>query len=79
MIHAQLQEREMKPQWHEHNWPQIFQNQDGHWFGVRDGWEMNIVPDFKGDAAWLLREDGEFLEYGDYSPNWRESLEKRPT
>lgn len=67
-----------KPSWGDHNWPQIFQNEVGNWFGAREGWSMSIAKDFKGDAVWLLREDGEFLSFGDYSGDWRDSLEARP-
>lgn len=74
-----MQTAQGKPQWSQHNWPHIFQNERGHWFGVRDGWTMQIVKEFKGDSVWLLREDGEFLGFGDPSPHWHESLESRPS
>jgi len=69
---------EGKPSWDSHNWPQIVQDSSGNWFGVRDGWAMSIVGRVKGDELNLLREDGEFLQRGTPSPDWRTSLERRP-
>ena len=68
-----------KPSWDSHQWPQIVQDSSGNWFGVREGWTMRIVPSYKGDELWLLREDGEFLSHGECSQGWRTSLEQRPT
>ncbi|MGN8004140.1 hypothetical protein ACTJKQ_13210 [Acidovorax sp. 22279] len=67
-----------KPSWDSHTWPQIVQDSSGNWFGVREGWTMSMVGTFKGDELNLLREDGEFLQRGTPSPNWRTSLEQRP-
>lgn len=71
--------QEGKPSWSSHAWPQIVQDSSGNWYGVRDGWTMSIVRQFKGDELNLLREDGEFLQRGTPSQNWRTSLEKRPS
>ena len=68
-----------KPSWGSHTWPQIVQDSSGNWYGVREDWTMSIVANFKGDELNLLREDGEFLQRGSPSPNWRTSLEQRPT
>lgn len=67
-----------KPSWDSHGWAQIFQNEDGHWFGVREGWTMNVVDAWKGKTVWLLREDGGFLSRGEVNPDWENSLEQRP-
>lgn len=67
-----------KPAWDSHSWPQIVQDSAGNWFGVHENWTMSIVAGFKGDELSLLREDGEFLQFDDPSPNWRTSLERRP-
>lgn len=67
-----------KPSWDSHTWPQIVQDSSGNWFGVREGWTMSMVGTFKGDELNLLREDGEFLQRGTPSTNWRTSLEQRP-
>src|SRR5574343_1511651 len=34
---ARRAELHNKPGWANHQWPQIFQNEDGHWFGARAG------------------------------------------
>ena len=68
-----------KPDWGTHNWPQIFNDGDGRWFGVRQGWKLkdHISNEWKGRQVHLLREDGEFLKYGEHS-DWENSLEQRP-
>lgn len=68
-----------KPSWNDHVWPQIFNDGEGHWFGVKEGWslEAHISNQWKGRQVSLLREDGEFLCYGKH-PDWEESLEERP-
>lgn len=68
-----------KPSWDAHDWPQIFNDGDGHWFGVRDGWDLkaHISDGWKGRRASLLRGDGAFLCYGAH-PDWENSLEQRP-
>ena len=32
---ARRAELQNKPRWGKHGWPQIFQNEDGHWVGAR--------------------------------------------
>ena len=67
-----------KPSWGSHTWPQIVQDSEGNWYGVKAGWTMSVAGEWEGDKLWLLREDGEFLQRGPYSPEWRASLEQRP-
>lgn len=68
-----------KPDWSEHEWPQLVQSPDGHWFGVMAGWKMIIHQDFKeGDVFSLLSSDCEWLAYGPVI-DWRNSLEQRPS
>ncbi|WP_447742454.1 hypothetical protein [Pseudomonas laurentiana] len=67
-----------KPGWDEHAWPQVVQSTDGHWYGVKAGWKMNIHQDFKeGDTFSLLSSDCEWLARGP-TGDWRNSLEGRP-
>lgn len=68
-----------KPGWDEHAWPQIVQSNDGHWYGVKSDWKMNIHQDFKeGDTFSLLSRDCEWLARGPIG-DWRNSLEQRPS
>ena len=66
-----------KPEWKDHDWPQIVQANDGHWYGVVAGWVMRIHQDWKeGDVFSLLSRDCEWLGYGPVI-DWRNSLERR--
>lgn len=68
-----------KPDWSTHDWPQIVQNNNGNWFGVKAGWKMDIHEDFKeGETFSLLSEDGQFLKRTKILGDWRQSLESRP-
>lgn len=69
-----------KPGWANHQWPQIFQNEDGHWFGVRSAWDFkaHIGGGWKGEGVSLLRDDGEYLQSGEILGDWRDTLENRP-
>ena len=73
-------ELQNKPSWGKHGWPQIFQNEDGHWFGARAEWDFkaHISGGWKGDGVSLLRDDGEYLRSGTILGDWRDTLEKRP-
>ena len=73
-------ELQNKPSWGKHSWPQIFQNEDGHWFGARAEWDFkaHISGGWKGDGVSLLRDDGEYLRSGTILGDWRDTLEKRP-
>lgn len=70
-----------KPSWQSHNWAQIFQSEQGYWFGTVAGWDLSahISDGFKGRSVNLLRSDGQFLAYDSYNPDWENSLEIRPT
>lgn len=78
--HARRAELQNKPSWDKHGWPQIFQNEDGHWFGARAEWDFkaHISGGWKGDGVSLLRDDGECLRSGTILGDWRDTLEKRP-
>ncbi|WP_127158448.1 hypothetical protein [Xanthomonas arboricola] len=69
-----------KPTWQSHNWAQIFQSEQGYWFGTVAGWDLSahISDGFKGRSVNLLRSDGQFLAYDSYNPDWENSLEIRP-
>ena len=77
---ARRAELQNKPSWGKHGWPQIFQNEDGHWFGARAGWDFkaHVSGGWKGDGVSLLRDDGEYLQSGTILGDWRDTLEKRP-
>ena len=77
---ARRAELQNKPSWGKHGWPQIFQNEDGHWFGARAEWDFkaHISGGWKGDGVSLLRDDGEYLRSGTILGDWRDTLEKRP-
>lgn len=77
---ARRAELQNKPGWANHQWPQIFQNEDGHWFGARAGWDFkaHIGGGWKGEGVSLLRDDGEYLQSGEVLGDWRDTLEKRP-
>ena len=77
---ARRSELQNKPRWGKHGWPQIFQNEDGHWFGARAEWDFkaHISGGWKGDGVSLLRDDGEYLRSGTILGDWRDTLEKRP-
>lgn len=77
---ARRAELQNKPSWAGHQWPQIFQNEDGHWFGARAGWDFkaHIGGGWKGEGVSLLRDDGEYLRSGTILGDWRDTLEKRP-
>lgn len=77
---ARRAELQNKPGWGKHGWPQIFQNEDGHWFGARAEWDFkaHISGGWKGDGVSLLRDDGEYLRSGTILGDWRDTLEKRP-
>ena len=77
---ARRAELQNKPSWDKHGWPQIFQNEDGHWFGARAEWDFkaHISGGWKGDGVSLLRDDGEYLRSGTILGDWRDTLEKRP-
>lgn len=77
---ARRAELQNKPSWAQHPWPQIFQNEDGHWFGARAGWDFkaHISSGLKGDSVSLLRDDGEYLQSGAILGDWRDTLERRP-
>ena len=77
---ARRAELQNKPSWGKHDWPQIFQNEDGHWFGARAEWDFkaHISGGWKGDGVSLLRDDGEYLRSGTILGDWRNTLEKRP-
>ena len=77
---ARRAELQNKPSWAGHQWPQIFQNEDGHWFGARAGWDFkaHIGVGWKGEGVSLLRDDGEYLQSGEVIGDWRDTLEKRP-
>ena len=77
---ARRAELQNKPSWGKHGWPQIFQNEDGHWFGARAEWDFkaHISGGWKGDGVSLLRDDGEYLQSGTILGDWRSTLEKRP-
>ena len=77
---ARRAELQNKPRWGKHGWPQIFQNEDGHWFGARAEWDFkaHISGGWKGDGVSLLRDDGEYLRSGTILGDWRDTLEKRP-
>ncbi len=77
---ARRAELQNKPRWGKHGWPQIFQNEDGHWFGARAEWDFkaHISGGWKGDGVSLLRDDGEYLQSGTILGDWRDTLEKRP-
>ena len=77
---ARRAELQNKPSWGKHDWPQIFQNEDGHWFGARAEWDFkaHISGGWKGDGVSLLRDDGEYLRSGTILGDWRDTLEKRP-
>ena len=77
---ARRAELQNKPSWDKHGWPQIFQNEDGHWFGARAEWDFkaHISGGWKGDGVSLLRDDGECLRSGTILGDWRDTLEKRP-
>lgn len=66
------------PSWDSHPWPQVVQDSEGNWYGVREGWTMAITKQFKGDELTLLRTDGEFICKGAPNPDWRNSLQARP-
>ena len=76
---ARRAELQNKPSWAGHQWPQIFQNEDGHWFGARAGWDFkaHIGGGWKGEGVSLLRGDGEYLQSGEALGGWRDTLEKR--
>ena len=76
---ARRAELQNKPRWGKHGWPQIFQNEDGHWFGARAEWDFkaHISGGWKGDGVSLLRDDGECLRSGTILGDWRDTLEKR--
>jgi hypothetical protein len=69
-----------KPSWDSHKWPNVFQDQSGDWFGVRDDWDLiaHISAEWKGDQVNLLRKDGQYLCSGRVLGDWRKTLEKRP-
>lgn len=77
---ARCAELQNKPGWGKHGWPQIFQNEDGHWFGARAEWDFksHISGGWKGDGVSLLRDDGEYLRSGTILGDWRDTLENRP-
>lgn len=77
---ARRAELQNKPGWAGHQWPQIFQNEDGHWFGARAGWDFksHIGGGWKGEGVSLLRDDGEYLQSGEILGDWRDTLERRP-
>ena len=77
---ARRAELQNKPGWANHQWPQIFQNEDGHWFGARAGWDFkaHIGGGWKGEGVSLLRDDGEYLQSGEVLGDWRDTLERRP-
>ena len=77
---ARRAELQNKPSWDKHGWPQIFQNEDGHWFGARAEWDFkaHISGGWKGDGVSLLRDDGECLRSGTILGDWRDTIEKRP-
>lgn len=77
---ARRAELQNKPSWDKHGWPQIFQNEDGHWFGARAEWDFksHISGGWKGDGVSLLRDGGEYLRSGTILGDWRDTLEKRP-
>jgi len=67
-----------KPSWKDHDWPQIFNDGNGHWFGVKSGWSLkkNISDGWKGRSVSLLRGDGKFLCRG-HCREWENSLEQK--
>ena len=77
---ARRAELQNKPSWDKHGWPQIFQNEDGHWFGARAEWDFkaHISGGWKGDGVSLLRDDGEYLRSGTIRGDGRDTLERRP-
>lgn len=77
-ITVELGQGDGKPSWSSHNWPQIFQDESGNWYGVRADWKMNIHHAWKGDEVSLLASDGKFLCRGTVVSDWRKSLEQRP-
>lgn len=79
-VEAHRAELQNKPTWDQHVWPQIFQNEDGHWFGARDGWDFkaHIGKGWKGEGVSLLKEDGGYLSSGEILGDWRETMERRP-
>lgn len=77
---ARRAELQNKPRWGDHQWPQIFQNEGGNWFGARSGWDFkaHISGGWKGEGVSLMRDDGEYLQSGTIFGDWRDTLEKRP-
>jgi len=77
---ARRAELQNKPSWGDHQWPQIFQNEGGNWFGARSGWDFkaHISGGWKGEGVSLMRDDGEYMQSGTILGDWRDTLEKRP-
>ena len=58
-----------KPRWDEHDYVAICMCGDSNWFGLHEVLKPNYCEGWKGKEVSLLREQADFLKYGNNPDN----------
>lgn len=68
-----------KPDWDDHDYPAICLGGNSNWYGLHEPIKPYYSEQWKGKEVTLLREQGDFLKYGEKtSPDIEDMFEVRP-